>query len=536
MTTNHVFCMPIHYPMKSLLLTVLLLHCIMPTFAQTPANNTLTLTIDAKHTAQRIENFGASGCWYSEWIGKYWPVDKREKIAELLFSTQTDIQGNPLGIALSAWRFNIGGGTAEQGDKSGIKDVRKRVESFLSADGTYDWNKQQGYQWFLRKAKIYGVKDLIAFSNTPPVYYTQNGYGFKTEKSRAANLKADKYPAYANFLATVLAHFGKEGIRFNYISPVNEPQWDWFAKHGEMNQEGTPWTNEEINRVITELDKSLESKKLRTSILAPEAATLSYLYEGKTAAASQIHALFGTAGQNILKNLKHWPGIIAGHSYFTDTGDSTMVAVRQHLADTAAKYRAAFWQSEYSMLGDGFREGTGKKRTAMDCALFLAKVINRDLTIGNAQAWQFWNAYEPGSADENTRYYLIALHPNDTYTDGDFTPTKNLWALGNYSRFVRPGMQRVYVERSDGLTDAQTGQDIMASAFTNKQKQLVIVLINYTNMNRELQLNLKNFKLTKQYKTYITSADAADNMKASVINSRQSTLVKARSVTTIVLN
>jgi hypothetical protein len=42
-----------------------------------------------------------------------------------------------------------------------------------------------------------------------------------------------------------------------------------------------------------------------------------------------------------------------------------------------------------------------------------------------------WNAYGPGSTDENTRYYLIALHHNDTYADGDFIPLKifGLWAI-----------------------------------------------------------------------------------------------------------
>ena len=138
--------------------------------------------IDIKNKAQVIENFGAAGCWFSEGIGKYWPEQKKEQIAEWLFSKSFDNKGNPNGIGLSAWRFNIGGGTAEQGDSSGIKDFRKRVESFQNPDGSYDWNKQAGYIWFVKKAKSYGVENLIAFSNTPPVQFTQNGRGFKLKK------------------------------------------------------------------------------------------------------------------------------------------------------------------------------------------------------------------------------------------------------------------------------------------------------------------------------------------------------------------
>src|SRR5688572_30013037 len=70
----------------------------------------LKITIDAKAKAQIIQNIGASGCWYSEGIGKNWPAAKKEHIAELLFSRKLDKAGNPKGIGLSAWRFNIGGG------------------------------------------------------------------------------------------------------------------------------------------------------------------------------------------------------------------------------------------------------------------------------------------------------------------------------------------------------------------------------------------------------------------------------------------
>src|SRR5687768_13941812 len=117
-----------------LLLTILLPR---PGLAQQENQKPLVITIDLKKKVQVMDNFGAAGCWYAEGIGKYWPTAKKERIAELLFSQESDAQGNPRGIGLSAWRFNIGGGTAEQGDSSGIGDVNRRVESFLSPDGTY---------------------------------------------------------------------------------------------------------------------------------------------------------------------------------------------------------------------------------------------------------------------------------------------------------------------------------------------------------------------------------------------------------------
>jgi O-glycosyl hydrolase len=498
---------------------------------------TITLTIDAKNTAQTIQNIGASGCWYSESIGKYWPLAKREHMAELLFSKGTLPDGTPKGIGLSAWRFNIGGGTAEQHDSSGIRNPQQRVECFLSPDGTYNWNKQAGYQWFLQKAKDYKVENLIAFVNTPPVQFTQNGYGFKTSTDHKANLKAESYIAYADFLSQVMKHFDSKGLHFNYLSPVNEPQWDWSGKPGQAGQEGTSWGNAEIYQVVTALNTSLNKNKLTTQILTPEAGDLTYLYSGKSTSSKQIQQFHSDNSKYSFNKLNHVPHIVAGHSYFTDNEDDRLIDVRRHLADTAKKYGVDYWESEYSMLADGYKEGTKERRTQMDCALFLSKVICHDLTIGNATAWQFWNAWEPGDAEFDTRYYLIALKPNADYKDGEYTVTKNLWALGNYSRFVRPGMKRLNINRNDGLTAKQIAQDVMIAAFIGGKNKLVLVVTNYTRQAKSIKPDLKNFKKIRSYRTYVTSANVDDNLKPSAPQKLTGAInLLPRSITTLVFD
>ncbi len=495
------------------------------------AQNNINFVVDANSKAQLMDNIGASGCWFSEGIGKYWPDKKKERIAELLFSKKLGANGNPLGIGLSAWRFNIGGGTAEQGDSSGIKDFRKRVECFLTPQGTYDWNKQTGYTWFVKKAKSYGVEKLIAFSNTPPVQFTQNGLGYKTAKDYKSNLKPGSYNVYADFLVEVLDHFKKEGLAFDYVSPVNEPQWDWSRKYMEADQEGTPWRNEEIAHVVRSLDESLTKKNLPTKILLPEAGMLTYLYGGGGSAGSQMQSLLDSTGKNYVGSLKHVPALIAGHSYFTDGPDSIMIAVRKKLADSARKYNLTFWQSEYCMLADGFKDGNKGDRSAMDCALFLAKVIHHDITVANASAWQCWNSYEPGKADVNTRYYLIALQPNDTHTDGEFTATKNLWALGHFSLFVRPGMQRIALP--ENINNAKAASQCMVSAYEGNGS-LVLVAINYTTEEQSIQPQLKNFSAFTKCTRYVTTAAPDENMNAYAQAMNEAVKLPARSISTIV--
>jgi len=503
--------------------------------AQSLLAQPVTFTIDVTKTAQTIDNFGAAGAWYSEGIGKYWPEAKKERMAELLFSKAFDANGNPKGIGLSAWRFNIGGGTAEQADSSGIRNVLRRVESFLSPHGTYDWQKQAGYIWFVKKAADYGVENLIAFSNTPPVQFTKNGLGFKLEKNYEANLREDRYAAFADFLATVVQHFQKEGLHFNYVSPVNEPQWDWSNRFGQMNQEGSPWHNKDIYRLVVALDSTLQAKKMTTRILLPEAGNLNSLYEGRGHASSQIQAFYNPSSPYYVGGLKSVLPVIAGHSYFTDKGDTTIITVRNRLRDTAATYKVPFWQTEYSMLADGYKEGKTGQIPAIDCALFLAKMIHHDLVVANATAWQLWNAWEPSRSDVDVRYCLLALKTNADNTEGDFTITKNLWALGHYSRFIRPGMKRILTQRSDKLDDLRAAQDLMLSAFAN-QKQVVIVVINYANAEKEVTLQLPGRSKLKSVKQYITSVDEEDNMKPYTLQSGKRIRLKPRSISTFVLD
>lgn len=147
--------------------------------------------------------FSASDAWSMQFIG-LWPEEKQNQVADWLFSTENDANGQPKGIGLSLWRFNVGAGSAEQGEASQIASPWMRAECFLNADGTYDWNKQQGQRNFLKLAKERGVNKFLAFLNSPPVHYTQNGLATNTGRGGTANLKPDCYEKYVRFLADVI--------------------------------------------------------------------------------------------------------------------------------------------------------------------------------------------------------------------------------------------------------------------------------------------------------------------------------------------
>jgi hypothetical protein len=63
------------------------------------------ITLDPQKTFQTMHSFGASDCWSIAMVGKYFPQEKKNKIAEWLFSQEVDAQGNPKGIILVSLRF-----------------------------------------------------------------------------------------------------------------------------------------------------------------------------------------------------------------------------------------------------------------------------------------------------------------------------------------------------------------------------------------------------------------------------------------------
>ena len=81
----------------------------------------IDFTIQTSKPRQTIHHFGASDAWSMQFIGLWENEAEQQKIADWLFSTKNDVQGKPLGIGLSVWRFNLGAGSEEQGKESQIQ-------------------------------------------------------------------------------------------------------------------------------------------------------------------------------------------------------------------------------------------------------------------------------------------------------------------------------------------------------------------------------------------------------------------------------
>lgn len=448
--------------------------------------HTFKLIIDPAKTYQVIENFAASDAWSAQFVGN-WPAAKKNAIADLLFSTGNFPDGSPKGIGLSMWRYNIGAGSREQGKESGIKDEWRRAGNLMGKDGQYNWDQVAGQLWLLKAAKDRGVKQFLGFLNSPPVHLTNNGKAFTSQGK--SNIDPQKYGALGGYIAGVVKGIKlRTGITLDYVSPVNEPQWDW----SDGGQEGNPYSNGQVAGVVRSLSASLLANRLPTKILIPEAGNIKYLLadEDKPGKGNQVYAFFHPASPDYTGNLSNVSKTVAAHSYFSTSPLSSGIEIRQAVARRLAEIKGLkYWQSEYCILGDNNGEINGEKRdTGMDAALYVARTIHTDLTVVNAAAWQWWLAISP----YNYKDGLIYISKDKE--DGNFNDSKMLWALGNYSRFVRPGMKRIEVN-----FDTQT--NCLVSAFKREtDKRIVVVLINMEPVAKKLILPKRALEM------YVTSA------------------------------
>lgn len=508
--------------------------CFINLYACKSSTDYSKIFIDTSTMYQTIEGFGASDAWRCQYVGAHWPELKKNRIAELLFSKESDEDGNPKGIGLSFWRFYIGAGSAEQGEDSEIKNEWRRGESFIDANGTYDWTKQKGQQWFLHQAKSYGVEKFLAFSISAPVQWTKNGKAYNSDLvSGSLNLQDDKYEDYATFMIEVLKHFKSKNIHFDFLSPINEPQWEWEKK----TQEGTPATNEDVLRLTKLLSSGIDKTSLDTKITLAEAADLRWLYSEykKEKRGHQIEYFFGK--NESLKNDKNIKNTITGHSYFTTWPVDSLIQIRKKLNNKLESHHIDYWQSEFCVLENTGDIGSGNKRDlGMDTALYVARVIHADLTLANASSWQWWTALTNADYKDGL-IYLDSGNSDDLFnletmkTDGNFHDSKLLWAFGNYSRFITPGMTRVKINLlNHNKTLEETYNDIMFSAYIDKNtSKLVIVAINYSNEDKIIDFS--DFNLEHQY---VTSKES--NLEYKDMLDNKNIKISGRSIATLIRN
>ena len=499
----------------------------------------LDLTISPDTPCQTIDGFGASDAWRVQFVGANWPLEKRNRIADLLFSREFDQDGNPKGIGLSLWRFYLSSGTAQQGDDSGIQNPWRRGDCFLNADGSFDWSRHAGQRWFLQAAQKRGVEKFLAFTNAAPVCLSGNGKGYATKGNLHLNIKPGRLKDYAQYMAEVLEHFSQNGLVFDYLSPVNEPQWNW----DEAGQEGTPAQNEEIYKLVRHLSKALSERGLETRIVIGEAGTIGHaampmesMSPGSEGRDGQGRLFFSESSPFYIGDLPNVEKTISAHSYFSVWPLEKQVESRTMVSELLkqANPDLGYWMSEYCILQENDEIGGGPGRDlTLKTALYVARIIHHDMTLTHAKSWQWWTALSQCDYKDGLIYLddgsdgnigKTGPHVESLRDDGIVRDSKLLWVLGNYSRFIRPGMVRI----GCSLSHPQSAKDgLLVSAYASPENESVVYV--FTNLsNQPIHVRAGG---DKQVKTYTT--DAKTNLGLS-LQSLDNLRIPERSVVTVI--
>jgi hypothetical protein len=394
-----------------------------------------------------------------------------------------------------------------------IKTPWRTVETFEVAEGRYDWTRQAGERWFLQAAKARGVPQFLAFVNSPPERMTRNGLTFCDKGAATTNLKPGYEGQYARYLVDILDHFrtnpnASERIDFAYISPVNEPQWDWAGHSQEGNRAG----NDDIKRILRSLHAELTERNSPTQIATLESGSLPDMWQLNRKATAAWKAPYGNyvdtfLGDPTLNSILS--NRLSYHDYGSDRVAGELVEHRSKLGAKIRQYPGSkLWMSEYCVLTGSEGKGGDGRDLTMNTALDIARIIHLDLTLTGVSAWQWWTAVSGVDFKDGLIYtdWKKAGDPETIY------PARLLWVLGNYSRFVRPGMRRVEMAVSNQAIDG-----LMGSAYKDEAKRQVVAV--YVNMGTMRQSRQLDFKLGQRDWTsgsmtpYITSDTVGHELK-----------------------
>lgn len=450
--------------------------------------------------AQTIDNFGASGAWWPNDLVNFAPA-ARQQVANLLFGSS--------GLALSAYRYNIGGGG------TAVTNPVRAPQTFRTSSGGYDWNRDPGGRMFLQYASDLGVPDLLGFVNSAPAAWTSNG------QSCGGTLVSGSTQAFATYLADIVARFGSTGVHLDYISPMNEPA-NSFSGCG---QEGMLVPVAQRDDLVRAVGSTFASRGLSTAISADESSAVG----GFNSEVPQWIGQSGTA--QYVSNLAH-------HTY-----DNPSDAARTAAMNVGRANGKKTWASEiccYTAVGGGWAQGYDPGITA---GLAISEKIYRDLNVTYDTAFHWWTALSPmlgcdpvaSSGCQNQANSsgwndgLIYYDPNYASNGNQsLYVTKRYYGLAQYSRFVRPGAVR------HNVTGAPSG--VQVSAFDhNGAWTLVVNNLNTASTSLTVRLNTKStVSAGSAYRTSATES-LASVAAPTISGSSVTATLPARSITTYVL-
>jgi glucuronoarabinoxylan endo-1,4-beta-xylanase len=286
----------------------------------------------------------------------------------------------------------------------------------------------------MQKAQAMGATDWSTPWSPPAIWKSNNNV------NNGGSLLPSHYQDYANLLAQyVLNMRNNYGITISAISLQNEP--DYTA----TTYESCTWTAAQFAAFLPYVHNVWTADGLTTKIIMPEE--------------SGWHFELANTVMND-PTLNSYVNIYAGHDY--DSGSGTVPSAAGH----------QLWETEIYDRSENLTIADG---------LWVATNIYNFLVTSGANAWHYW-----------------WIHDNVGGLFGtDWQQTSRAWAMGNYSKFIRPG----WVE----LGESDDG-GMLISGFKNQTTgEFAVVMVNNSSSAITETVNL-NGAYSPVVTPWVTSA------------------------------
>jgi len=431
------------------------------------SGDSAALKINYNEYRQEIDGFGGSNAWTRP------PRDYEtaRELAKLLYS-RTE------GVGFTILRNRLPFRERLSGDDSpGVNDgfvVTKSDGSYdntVNSDGTktfnLNWNSwdiagTRSFIQYIKELGADGPENLVIMSTpwTPPnnrvTRWKEDVAGVSTNLNYTIDwakpdiwgrLRKDVYDDYADLLADYAKDFeAKMGWPLAILSVQNEPNY-------KTQYESAYWNGNDIRDFLKVIGQRFPMKGITLGagglgVMAPEFENFNVNFN------NMIKPMLDDAESE--RVVTH----IALHQYNGASDTSSRAGSRAFPEITASGKR--FWQTEVSGSGTAIPVGTG-----IDNALYYARMIHFDMTLAQTNAFLYWWLWTNDNNNANFPGSLIQVADGDT-----ITTSQRLYAMGQYSRFIRPGWVRI-----DCDTAPSTG--VYSSAYRNPQtNEIAVVIIN----------------------------------------------------------
>jgi len=401
--------------------------------------DTPTITVDTRRQYQEITGFGASFTDSSAWlVGTRLDSEQRDAVMRDLFSRE--------GIGLSFLRQPMGASDFAVSGNYSYDDMPAGQTDPTLAHFSVDHDRSYIIPLLRQARRLNPQLTVMATPWSPP------GWMKTSDSMIGGTLRPDAYRPLADYFTRFLEAYAAAGVPVRYITPQNEPLYEPFGYPGMSFS-----AEQEDNLIKNYLGTQLRDHKLRTGILG---------YDHNWDVIGYPETMYADPAA---------AGYVAGTAWHCYGGEVGTQAVSHNNYPNKPAFHTECSGGEWE--GDaqaGFAAGLG---------------LVIDATRNWAQGVIRWNmALDQNNGPTNGGCLTcrgVVTVQQDAAGHWSYTRTADYWALGQASKFVRPGAHRA----ASSTLGAGNVQDV---AFVNPDGSTALVAFNSGTSQKTFQVRWGN--------------------------------------------